>query len=402
MGLAHSETVDATLTLYNEPSIRSDKLPLVNPYAPGAGTEPFRLPGRAEAQVWWRRCLTDLEGLGHTPQRGRVFTGVRGVGKTALLRHFERAAIDRSFGVVSVQAGGADPVRDYLSDGMERLAGEEPSFTDKHGKITEVGIKAGPVELAAARDLPDQPPPGPVEIAFLDLVATTVRFFASQRTGLVLLVDEAQDCDQASLISLCRIAHQLRKPAFQLVLAGLPELEDRIDEAITHSDRLFEYRELGNLDADATREALLEPAAAQGVRWTDEAVDHVIDLTEGYPSFVQEYGYAVWEAKGAASLIDLDAARSGVAQARENVARQYRSVWRGVTPAGRDYLQALAELGGEAKTADVASALSRKPNELTMTLKMLKDRGALRSPRRGTVAMSRPGMAEWIQTETAS
>ena len=373
---------------------------MANPYAPGAGTEPFRLPGRAEAQVWWRRCLTDLEGLGHTPQRGRVFTGVRGVGKTALLRYFEREAVGRGFGVVSVQAGGADPVRDYLSESMHRMVGDEPSFTDKHGKITELGIKAGPVEVAAARDLPDAAPPGPVEMAFLDLVGSTAERYARRRTGLILLVDEAQDADLASLISLCRIAHQLRKPALQLVLAGLPELEDRIDDAITHSDRLFEYRELGNLDVDATREALLEPAAAQAVRWTDEAIEHVSELTEGYPSFVQEYGYAVWEARGEATLIDLDISRAGVAQARLNVARQYRSVWRGVTPAGRDYLQALAELGGEARTADVAAALDRKPNELTMTLKMLKDRGALRSPQRGTVAMSRPGMAEWIRTET--
>lgn len=371
-----------------------------NPYAPGAGTEPFRLPGRAEAQVWWRRCLTDLEGLGHTPQRGRVFTGVRGVGKTALLRYFEREAVDRGFGVAAVQAGGADPVRAYLTDAMHRLEGAEPSFTDKHGKITELGIKAGPVELAAARDLPAAEPPGPVEVAFLDLTAKVAERFGRRRTGLILLVDEAQDCDAASLISLCRIAHQLRKPALQLVLAGLPELEDRIDEAITHSDRLFEYRELGNLDTDATREALLEPATAQGVRWADDALDHVIDLTEGYPSFVQEYGYAVWEAKGRATLIDADIARAGVEQARLNVARQYRSVWRGVTPAGRDYLQALAELGGEARTADVAAALGRRPNELTMTLKMLKDRGALRSPRRGVVAMSRPGMADWIRAET--
>lgn len=372
---------------------------MANPYAPGAGTEPYRLPGRAEAQVWWRRCLTDLEGLGHTPLRGRVFTGVRGVGKTALLRHFEREAAKRRFGVVAVQAGGADPVRDYLSDALTRLADEDPSFTEKHGRITEVGIKAGPVELAAARDLPDDKPSGPVETAFLRLVANTALSFAGRGTGVIVLVDEAQDCDLPSLISLCRIAHQLRKPAFQLVLAGLPELEDAVDEAITHSDRLFEYRELGNLDPDATREALLEPAAAQGIRWTDEAVAYVAELTDGYPSFVQEYGFAVWESLGRQTLVDIDVARAGVTQARLNVARQYRSVWRSVTPAGRDYLHAVAGLGGEAKTADVAAAMGRRPSELTMTLKMLKDRGALRSPRRGSVALSRPGMAEWIRDE---
>jgi hypothetical protein len=372
---------------------------VANPYAPGAGTEPYRLPGRAEAQVWWRRCLTDIEGLGHTPLRGRVFTGVRGVGKTALLRYFEREAASRRFGVVSVQSGGADPVRDYLADGLERVVDEQPTFAEKHGRLTEVGVHLGPVELAAARDLPDDQPTGPLEVGFLRLIEKTARTFARRGTGLILLIDEAQDCDPPSLVSLCRIAHQLRTPALQLVFAGLPELEDAIDEAITHSDRLFEYRELGNLDPDATREALLEPATAQSVQWTDEAVVYVAELTEGYPSFIQEYGFAVWEALGNRTRIELDVAKAGVVQARINVARQYRSVWRSVTPAGRDYLQAVAGLGGEAKTADVADALGRRPNELTMTLKMLKDRGALRSPQRGMVAMSRPGMAEWIASE---
>jgi AAA ATPase domain len=375
---------------------------VANPYAPGAGTEPYRLPGRAEAQVWWRRCLTDLEGLGHTPMRGRVFTGVRGVGKTALLHYFERQAADRGFGVVFVQAGGADAVRDYLTDALPRIIAEQPSFSDKHGRITDVGIKAGPVELAASRDLPDDHAPGPVEAEFLRRVTKTARELGARGTGLIMLIDEAQDCDRPSLVSLCRVAHQLRRPPLQLVLAGLPELEDAIDEAITHSDRLFEYRELGNLDAEATREALLEPAAAQGVRWTAEALSYVADLSDGYPSFVQEYGHAVWEARGTATVIELDVARAGVEQARLNVARQYRSVWRSVTPAGRDYLQALAGLGGQARTAEVATALGRRPSELTMTLKMLKDRGALRSPQRGTVALSRPGMAEWIGHESGS
>jgi hypothetical protein len=374
---------------------------VINPYAPGAGTEPYRLPGRAEAQVWWRRCLTDIEGLGHTTMRGRVFTGVRGVGKTALLRYFEREAGARGFGVASVQAGGADPARAYLADVLTDLVRAEPSFTDRHGQLTEVGVRVGPVELAAARNLPDDPAVTPVETAFFNLISQTAATYAAKRRGLVVLVDEAQDCDPASLVSLCRVQHQLRKPAFQLVLAGLPELEDAIDDAITHSDRLFEYRELGNLDRDATREALLEPAAVHGVRWIDDAVDFVIDLSQGYPSFVQEYGFAIWEALGGRTEIDLDLARAGAEQARLNVARQYRSVWRSVTPAGRDYLTALAVLGGEARTADVAEAMSRKPSELTMTLKMLKDRGAVRAPRRGMVAFSRPGMDAWVRDEQA-
>ena len=152
------------------------------------------------------------------------------------------------------------------TDVVSGLQHSETSFTDKHGQLTELGVRVGSGRGRSARDLPDEPPGPPLEIAFFNLIAASAATFAARRRGLVVLVDEAQDCDQPSLISLCRVQHQLRKPAFQLVLAGLPELEDAIDEAITHSDRLFEYRELGNLDREATREALLEPAAVHGVR----------------------------------------------------------------------------------------------------------------------------------------
>ena len=52
---------------------------------------PMRLPGRSDAQIWWRRSLTEIQATGASSLRGRVFTGVRGVGKTALLRDFARA-----------------------------------------------------------------------------------------------------------------------------------------------------------------------------------------------------------------------------------------------------------------------------------------------------------------------
>ena len=353
---------------------------MANPYAPGAGTEPYRLPGRAEAQVWWRRCLTDLEGLGHTPLRGRVFTGVRGVGKTALLRHFEREAAKRRFGVVAVQAGGADPVRDYLSDALTRLADEDPSFTEKHGRITEVGIKAGPVELAAARDLPDEKPSGPVETAFL-------RPGRQHRADLRRPGDRGDPAGRRGAGLRPAVADQSvpdRPPAAQTGLpagagraAGTGGRRRRGDHPLRPALRVPRARQPGSRRhpggaARAGRRAR--------VRWTDEAVAYVAELTDGYPSFVQEYGYAVWESLGRQTLVDIDVARAGVTQARLNVARQYRSVWRSVTPAGRDYLHAVAGLGGEAKTADVAAAMGRRPSELTMTLKMLKDRGALRSP----------------------
>ncbi len=360
---------------------------------------PMRLPGRSDAQIWWRRSLTEIQATGASSLRGRVFTGVRGVGKTALLRDFARSAQQAGFGVVLVQAGGGDATRAYVLERLRRLEPHEPeTFEDKHGHLTELAVGAGPVSLAARRELPDdpQPPDPPLEDEFLGALESAARRFRANGAGVALLVDEAQDSDLPSLTSICRAAHLLERPALQIVLAGLPGLDDRLDEAMSHADRLFEYRVLSNLDPDATREALVEPALSQGVRWQTDALNRLVDLSRGYPSFIQEYGHATWTAKGSATLIDDAVVEAGIAAAQQNLDRQFRSVWRGVTPAGQDYLTALAGLGGTARSAEVAAALGKETRQLSVALQTLKQRGAVLSPAYGVVSFVRPGMDRWI------
>ena len=37
-----------------------------------------------------------------------------------------------------------------------------------------------------------------------------------------------------------------------------------------------------------------EPAKREGVIFTDEALNEIIRVTEGYPYFLQEWGYQAW------------------------------------------------------------------------------------------------------------
>lgn len=370
-----------------------------NPYAPGAGREPIRLPGRAEAQIWWRRSLTEIQGTGQTGLRGRVFTGVRGIGKTALLRNFERVAREAGFGVVSVQAGGANSLRDYLRDGLADLSEADPSFTDEHGRLTELSVEVGLVGVSGAREFVEgHSSERAEETVFLEAVEQAANRFRAAGTGLVLLIDEAQEADLPSLTSVCRVQHLLRTPALQIVIAGLPGLEDRLDEAMSHADRLFEYEVLGNLDEAATREALVEPAMTHGVQWEPGALDAVVERSGGYPSFIQEFGYAIWNARAGSNRIDAEIVARGSEAARHTIDRQYRSVWRAATPIGRDYLTALALLGGTARVGEVARALGRTDSrQLSVALRALKSRGAVSSPAYGYVTFVRPGMDSWIR-----
>jgi Cdc6-like AAA superfamily ATPase len=60
--------------------------PFLNPFAPGAGTQPPELAGRQDVL---RDAEIALERIkSRAPARSEILVGLRGVGKTVLLEHF--------------------------------------------------------------------------------------------------------------------------------------------------------------------------------------------------------------------------------------------------------------------------------------------------------------------------
>ena len=79
-----------------------------------------------------------------------------------------------------------------------------------------------------------------------------------------------------------------------LVGAGLPTVSDGLFAAKGQSDRLFNHFELGELSRAAARTALIRPAGVLGVKYAPDAVEYILDETQGYPYFTQEYGRVAW------------------------------------------------------------------------------------------------------------
>ena len=50
-------------------------------------------------------------------------------------------------------------------------------------------------------------------------------------------------------------------------------------------------------------EALVVPAADEGVRWTEEAALRVVEVTQGFPYFLQEFGKQAWDAAEGPEII---------------------------------------------------------------------------------------------------
>ena len=89
--------------------------PVSNPYAPGAGTPPPALVGRDAVIAGARTSLRRLR-AGRSTQH-LLLTGLRGVGKTVLLRTLSAVAEGEGFRVIRQEAvGGDDTVVSLLRD----------------------------------------------------------------------------------------------------------------------------------------------------------------------------------------------------------------------------------------------------------------------------------------------
>ncbi len=111
-------------------------------------------------------------------------------------------------------------------------------------------------------------------------------------TGVVFLFDKVQFLDVKQLEALIAALHRTvqRSLPITLVGAGLPQIPRLAGEAKSYAERLFKFPTIGRLSGPATVEALVTPAEILGVSYTDAAVRAILDYTQGYPYFVQEYG----------------------------------------------------------------------------------------------------------------
>ena len=132
-------------------------------------------------------------------------------------------------------------------------------------------------------------------------------------------------------------------------------------EAKSYAERLFDFPEIGPFDRIDAAEAILKPAEREGVGSRDAAVDLIIEKTQGYPYFLQEWGKHAWDVAPQSPITEQDvgkASSQAVAALDESF---FRFRFDRLTPAEKKYLRAMAELGpGPHRSGDIAERLGRR------------------------------------------
>lgn len=372
---------------------------LTNPFRPGAGAPPPALIGRDRLIDHFG--ITIRRVLHRKPGKSLMPIGLRGVGKTVLLNRFSEIAKDEGVRVAYLEAPESQNFITLLAIHLRKTLLD----LDRSRRTASV-LKALRVLKAFSIHLPDgtsisldvDPLSGQADSGVLtedltDLLVAVGEAAASRDTAFLLAIDEVQYLSTDELAGLITGIHrttQLNLPV-ALVGAGLPQLPGLTGQAKSYAERLFDFPEVGSLSDQDAADAVAIPALEQGVDFERAAVATITRAAHGYPYFLQEWGYHVWNAAEGSPITeaDVEAARARViAQLDENffVVRFDR-----LTPKEREYLRAMAELGpGPHRSGDIAHCLGVKVESVAPRRSALIGKGMIYSPAHGDTAFTVP------------
>ena len=368
--------------------------PVRNPYTPGAGSQPPALTGRDEQLESFRVLLERLR-LGR-PEKSMVITGLRGVGKTVLLNTFEGIAENVGFLTAKTEITHGTEFKpmiarmtrrallslsawDRMKDRARRAAGVLKAFTLKLPDGPELGV-----DIDAIPGLADS---GNLGEDLADLFVALGAAAQEHETGVAFLIDEIQFLKRSELEALIAALHQTSQKALPVTLvgAGLPQLPALAGAAKSYAERLFDFPTIGRLGSQAASLALELPAKNEGASFDPEATNEILEYTEGYPYFLQEYGKHVWNLAKGTRITHADVKRAEPLVQLQLDESFFRVRVARVTHAELKYLAAMAEMGrGPYRSGEIAVQLGRTgPEGVAPTRARLIEKGLVYSPAHG-------------------
>lgn len=374
-----------------------------NPFSPGAGARPPELVGRDDILEQALLALARVK-RGRS-EKSLMIVGLRGTGKTVLLREITELAKQENYQAEMIEIDEQKALPAVLLPVLRRIlfsldVGERVNEKVKKGLrvlksfVSSVKLKIYDVELG----IDIEPEKGAADSG--DLESDLAQVFIAlgeaakdKNTAVAIIVDELQYLKDEELSALIMAMHKMAQHALPIVLvgAGLPQLVAKAGRAKSYAERLFSYPQLGPLKREDAILALQVPVEKEGVSFTDEALEEVIRVTEGYPYFLQEWGYQAWNLAKDFS-IDIATIKQATEASIPKLDQDFFRVrFDRLTPREKDYLRALAELGSDSqRSGDIAEKLGLKVQGVAPLRNGLIKKGMIYAPNHGDTAFTVP------------
>ncbi|MDR2260531.1 MAG: ATP-binding protein [Azoarcus sp.] len=376
--------------------------PIDNPFAPGAGSPPPELVGRDSVLEQAHILLARIKRK--RPERSIIINGLRGVGKTVLAGEINRMALAEGYQTVFVEASEekalasliCHPLRQLLFE-LDRLARVgnkvKRALAVLRSFIGSLKISAGDIsiglDIEPAMGTADS---GDIEVDIPALFVAIAEAAEEHNTAVAIIIDEIQYLASKELGAIIMAMHQMQQRQLPLVLiaTGLPTLPGLAGKSKTYSERLFSFPNVGALSEDEVCRALQEPVREAGMIFNIDALQAIYQMTQGYPYFVQEWGYQAWN-RADSSPITLDVIHEITPEVGLRLdANFFRVRFDRLSNTEKTFLRAMAGLPSPRRTGQIASAMNSTLNSTTTLRANLIRKGMIFSPRYGELEFSVP------------
>ena len=276
----------------------------VNPYRPGAGLMPTYLAGREEDIQNLEQMFDAL--TMNIPTQSIIFSGLRGVGKTVLINRLQKIAEDKDIFCRHIEV---EERNDFISQiatcaqAFLRKVSTKEKFKNLIQKpldaIKSLVVSFDPNDNTFSLSLQEKELYKSTNLTqSLTEVFTTIGETAyKSSTPICFFIDEIQYMKPRELGSLIAALHRTNQLGYPVMVvgAGLPKIYKMLSDEKSYSERLFLYKEIGSLNEEQSRNAIVIPSSKFGVSFSEGAIEKIISLTKGYPFFIQQMCQVVYK-----------------------------------------------------------------------------------------------------------
>ena len=383
---------------------------LPNPYRPGAGMAPAYLAGRDNTIAEVQKVLVALQ-AGYAA-RSVVYYGLRGVGKTVLLNRIENMADEAGVPSEYMEiAEREDTFQKHLALHVYKLIHKlswKKKWENQAKRALSI-LKAFSIKYSSDDISMEIKPEAALGIADTgDLSNDMTELFLAlgsvaqaEEKGAVLFIDEIQYMKENEFEALMEALHRVNQKGYPLVIfaAGLPKIAKIAGDVKSYAERLFDFIEIGSLPDAAAELALTEPARRFDVKFTSGAVRKILQITQGYPYFLQEYGKWVWDIKMDATQITEEMVQKAHGSFEKSLDGAFFKVRHDrATPRELEFMTAMVQCGElPCTTKDIAAVMKESPQTISPLRAQLIHKGFIYAAERGRVDFTVPQFNKYLE-----
>lgn len=379
----------------------------INPYRPGAGLMPVYIAGRDEDiqnvdQMFEALTL-------NIPTQSIIFSGLRGVGRTVLINKLQSIAEDRGIFCKHIEI---EERNDFISQIAEcsqsflRKVSTKEKFRHLVQKpleaIKSLVVSFNPGENIFSLSMQDRDLylSNNLTQSLTDVFTTIGETAQKTETPICFFIDEIQYMKQNQLGSLIAALHRTNQLGYPVMIvgAGLPKIYKMLSDEKSYSERLFVYKQVDSLTYEQSKKAIEEPVRKFHVSYTENAIKKIVEITKGYPFFIQQLCQIVYK-RTDSSVIEYSDVDQGIDEFLKMLDDGFfRSRYERCAESDKKFIFAMVKCGELPCTiSNVAKNLHKSVSSISTTRAQLISKGIIYPVRYKELDFTVPEFSGFIQ-----